>query len=630
MSKLFQFKDVRINTSRNGFDLSNKLAATAKIGEILPFYWKEVLPGDKFELRHQHFTRTRPVQTAAYTRIREYFDWYFVPLRLLWKSSGTALSMMQENNVQAVSMTEGIQVTDQMPYFNLNQLFGGVLKYEHSTNPSDFVRNYFNFQRPLLSLKLFNYLGYGNFKEDDVFEFDQESDASDMDISVVNLPIKWSVAVSVFPLLAYQKIYNDYFRNSQWENSSPFNWNVDYSEGGLLKLPSPGDEYWNDSTMFDLRYCNWNKDMFMGLLPESQYGDPAMVLSEATSNVTGTVPQRTASISPLPIQGNIVVSGGSSTEFRDLGIKLDSSGNIYMVDAEGNPVNSVANDTMTNFRTDTASYNIPSQTFTVNMNQLNTAFSILALRQQEFLQRWKEVAQSGSQDYKDQMYKQFGVDVPDVLSNLCTYIGGTATNLDISEVVNNNLAGEDSQASIFGKGVGVGEGKETFSAKEHGIIMCVYHALPLLDYSISGIDKQLLHTSAMDYAIPAFDKIGYEELPSICFSNNRNIGVSSNIPPTLGYVPRYVEYKTSVDRVVGDFINTLPDWVAPVSDEYLDAYFQGNFQGINYNFFKVNPHLLDTIFDVNANSRVSTDHFRINAFFDVKVVRNLDYNGLPY
>lgn len=430
MSKLFQFKDVKINTSRNGFDLSNKLAATAKIGEILPFYWKEVLPGDKFEMRHQHFTRTRPVQTAAYTRIREYFDWYFVPLRLLWKSAGTALSMMQENNVQAVSMVEGIQVTDQMPYLTLKNVCYDSFGFLADGNRL----NYFGFQRALLSLKLLNYLGYGNYKEDDVFEFDQESDASDLTISKVKPAYKWSVAVNIFPLLAYQKIYNDYFRNSQWENASPFCWNVDYSEGGLLQFPSGSSvgDYWDNSTMFDLRYCNWNKDMFMGLLPESQYGDPAMVLSEAISNVTGTVPQRTASISPLPIQGNINISGGSSTEMRNLGIERGSDGNIYMVDAEGNPVNGVANDTMTNFRTGTASYNIPSQTFTVNMKNLNTSFSILALRQQEFLQRWKEVAQSGSQDYKDQMYKQFGVDVPDVLSNLCTYIGGTATNLDIS------------------------------------------------------------------------------------------------------------------------------------------------------------------------------------------------------
>lgn len=628
MSKLFQFKDVKINTSRNGFDLSNKLAATAKIGEILPFYWKEVLPGDKFELRHQHFTRTRPVQTAAYTRIREYYDWYFVPLRLLWKSSGTALSMMQENNVQAVSMSEGIQVTDRMPFLNLKNLYYDVL----TQFVSRVSLNYFGFQRALLSLKLFNYLGYGNFKEDNVFLFDESSDPSDLTIIKNTTPYRWTGPVSIFPLLAYQKIYNDYFRNSQWENSSPFCWNVDYSEGGLLHLPvgSASADYWNNSTMFDLRYCNWNKDMFMGVLPESQYGDPAMVLSEATSNVTGTVPQRSATISPLPIQGNINISGGSATSMRNLGIKRGSDGNIYMVDAEGNPVNGVSSDTMTNLRTRTASYNIPSQEFTVHMENLNTSFSILALRQQEFLQRWKEVAQSGSQDYKDQMYKQFGVEVPDVLSNLCTYIGGTATNLDISEVVNTNLSGDDSQASIFGKGVGVGEGKETFFAKEHGIIMCVYHALPLLDYSISGIDKQLLHTSAMDYAIPAFDKIGYEELPVFCFSNNSSVSFPGNTPPMLGYVPRYVEYKTSVDRVVGDFINTLPDWVAPVSDEYLDEYFKTDFEGINYNFFKVNPHLLDTIFDVDANSRVSTDQFRINTFFDVKVVRNLDYNGLPY
>ena len=25
--------------------------------------------------------------------------------------------------------------------------------------------------------------------------------------------------------------------------------------------------------MFDLEYCNWNKDIFMGVLPDTQFGD---------------------------------------------------------------------------------------------------------------------------------------------------------------------------------------------------------------------------------------------------------------------------------------------------------------------------------------------------------------------
>ena len=29
--------------------------------------------------------------------------------------------------------------------------------------------------------------------------------------------------------------------------------------------------------MFDLKYCNWNKDMLMGVLPNSQFGDVAVI-----------------------------------------------------------------------------------------------------------------------------------------------------------------------------------------------------------------------------------------------------------------------------------------------------------------------------------------------------------------
>ena len=29
--------------------------------------------------------------------------------------------------------------------------------------------------------------------------------------------------------------------------------------------------------MFDLEYCNWNKDMFMGVFPDTQFGDVASI-----------------------------------------------------------------------------------------------------------------------------------------------------------------------------------------------------------------------------------------------------------------------------------------------------------------------------------------------------------------
>ena len=117
-------------------------------------------------------------------------------------------------------------------------------------------------------------------------------------------------------------------------------------------------------------------------------------------------------------------------------------------------------------------------TLHVSLKDIGSQMTVLALRQAEALQRWKEISQSGDSDYREQIRKHFGVNLPQALSNMCTYIGGISRNLDISEVVNNNLAAEGDTAVIAGKGVGAGNGSFTYTTDEHCVIMCLYHAVP--------------------------------------------------------------------------------------------------------------------------------------------------------
>ena len=67
------------------------------------------------------------------------------------------------------------------------------------------------------------------------------------------------------------------------------------------------------------------------------------------------------------------------------------------------------------------------------------SFSILALRQAEALQKWKEITQSVDTNYRDQIKAHFGINTPASMSHMAQYIGGVARNLYIFEVVNNNL-----------------------------------------------------------------------------------------------------------------------------------------------------------------------------------------------
>ena len=120
---------------------------------------------------------------------------------------------------------------------------------------------------------------------------------------------------------------------------------------------------------------------------------------------------------------------------------------------------------------------------------LNSDLSALSIRATEYLQRWKEVVQFSSKDYSDQMAAQFGIKASEYMGNHAHYIGGWPSVININEVVNTNLDTDSSQASIAGKGISSNSGHTlTYDCgAEHQIIMCVYHAVPMLDWNLTGL-----------------------------------------------------------------------------------------------------------------------------------------------
>lgn len=606
--------NLRNHPHRSGFDIGRKNSFTAKVGELLPVYWDISLPGDKYKFNVEYFTRTQPVETSAYTRLREYFDFYAVPLRLLWKSAPAVLTQMQDiNQIQALSLTQNLSLGTYLPSLSLNVLSGALrlLSGNHSSPASsDALKNAFGYYRSDLSYKLLSYLGYGNIIDkapessgrwwSTSLKYDPSSVYSQLYIQ--------NNYVNLFPLLAYQKIYQDFFRWPQWENSNPSSYNVDYFTGInpslVSSLPSADSDFWKSDTMFDLRYCNWNKDMLMGVLPNSQFGDVAVIdLPSSVSNVN--VADSNGVLHPVGTA--TVMNTGISTS--PIGVHL-SSGTVIKAGSR----------------------------LSVDMQDIASKFTVLALRQAEALQRWKEITQSGDSDYREQIRKHFGVNLPQALSNMCTYIGGISRNLDISEVVNNNLAAEGDTAVIAGKGVGAGNGSFTYTTDEHCVIMCIYHAVPLLDYTITGQDGQLLVTDAESLPIPEFDNIGMEVLPMTQIFNSPKASIVNLF--NAGYNPRYFNWKTKLDVINGAFTTTLKSWVSPVTESLLSGWFGFGYQEgdvnsntkvvLNYKFFKVNPSVLDPIFGVAADSTWDTDQLLVNSYIGCYVARNLSRDGVPY
>ena len=603
---------------RSGFDIGRKNAFTAKVGELLPVYWDISMPGDTYKFNVEYFTRTQPVETSAYTRLREYFDFYAVPLRLLWKSAPSVLTQMQDvNQIQALSLTQSLSLGTYLPSLPLAHLAGALSRLNYNSwNPggTSSSKNMFGFCRADLSFKLLSYLGYGNFvptAPSDGTRWWSTSLTKSSTPSGYTQQYIQNVFVNLFPLLTYQKIYQDFFRWSQWEKSNPSSYNVDYYDGVspnlVAALPNYDSDYWKSDTMFDLKYCNWNKDLLMGVLPNSQFGDVAIINLE------------------LP-------DGELKAGFKT---------------TDGKFISAVTNAPLT---TDNSSAGLSAPGVTTgstvavksplisNLSALQSQFTVLALRQAEALQRWKEVSQSGDSDYREQIRKHFGVNLPQSLSNLSTYIGGISRNLDISEVVNNNLAADGDTAVIAGKGVGAGTGSFTYTTTEHCVVMCIYHAVPLLDYTITGQDGQLLVTDAESLPIPEFDEIGMETLPMVQIFNSPKASIVNLF--NAGYNPRYFNWKTKLDVINGAFTTTLKSWVSPVTESLLSGWFGFGFNDgdvnkdtkvvLNYKFFKVNPSVLDPIFGVSADSTWDTDQLLVNSYIGCYVARNLSRDGVPY
>lgn len=580
MSDFNPLDRAKIPTHRSSFDLSSKKLFTAKVGEILPCYWQIAIPDTKYRISSDWFTRTVPVNTAAYTRIKEYYDFYAVPLRLISRALPQAFTQMTNYVTSAASGDKNTTALSSVPYTTMAQ-FSNLLLIQNAGDQTN-TRDDAGLPYVYGACKLLDLLGYGSMIGKDNTA---KAAITKKYLGLDNLgdgdnPLVYSVSqtVNMLPILTYQKIYFDFFSNSQWEKHLAYAYNVDYWQGtSYITLYAD---------MLKMRYANYPKDYFMGILPSSQYGSVAVLPSyfDATHSSNNVLAY---SYGATPQFG--LVENGAST---------------------------------TNVTVSNSSDNLRYAT-------LNSDLSALSIRATEYLQRWKEVVQFSSKDYSDQMAAQFGVKAPEYMGNHAHYIGGWSNVININEVVNTNLDTDNSQASIAGKGISSQSGHTiTFDCgAEHQVIMCVYHAVPLLDWNLTGQSPQLTVTAVSDFPQPAFDQLGMQAVPALNLQNNPGRLTSGS----LGYNLRYWQWKSSIDTVHAAFRTgaAYQSWVAP-----LDGWQVLTSSGAwSYQSMKVRPQQLNSIFvpQVDAtNCSVAFDQLLCNVNFQVYAVQNLDRNGLPY
>lgn len=243
-NSIFQRNAHRANLQRNAFDLSFSSKFTASVGMLLPCFCKEVNPNEHFRINPQMFLRTVPMNSAAYVRLKQYCEFYFVPYRLLWRSFPQFIA--GTSNQFSMAIRDGSK-ENTVPFIKLQTILN-LLK--STTDKPDSAGYPFKGG----AVRLLDLLGYG-INAVNVDSLISASDSKNFDSSF-----------SIFRLAAYQKIYSDYYRNPDYEAINVQSFNFDGTLGSV-EVSSP------ITSQFFLRYRDWKKDYFNVVKPSFQGSD---------------------------------------------------------------------------------------------------------------------------------------------------------------------------------------------------------------------------------------------------------------------------------------------------------------------------------------------------------------------
>lgn len=633
-SNIMGLHGLKNKPSRNSFDLSHRNMFTAKVGELLPCFVQELNPGDSVKVTSSYFTRTAPLQTNAFTRLRENVQYFFVPYSALWKYFDSQVLNMTKNanggdiSRIASSLVDSQKVTTQMPCVNYKSLHAYLLKLINRTpvvaNGNQFIRGCY---RHAESAKLLQLLGYGNFPEQ-FSNFKANNDSNNLaglnfkDITYNNSPY-----LSIFRLLAYHKICNDHYLYRQWQPYNASLCNVDYLtpssssllniDDALLSIPDNNVEA-DKMNLLDMRFSNLPLDYFSGVLPTSQFGSESVInLGINTEPIEGTANGMAALDTASwrgpynrdPVAGQVVKTGPDPHLYTEDGNFLEHTHNVHL-------------------------------TFSVSGSSSNGSLSIIALRNALAAQKYKEIQLANDVDFASQVEAHFGIK-PDEKNENSIFIGGSSSMININEQINQNLSG-DNKATYGAAPQGNGSASIKYTAKTYGVVIGIYRCTPVLDFAHIGIDRTLLKTDASDFVIPELDSIGMQQTfrcevaAPAPYNDDFPVfrvedGSSPDMSETYGYAPRYSEFKTSYDRYNGAFCHSLKSWVTGINFAAMNDNIANTWGAINApNIFACRPDIVKNLFVVSSTNNSDDDQLYVGMVNMCYATRNLSRYGLPY
>ena len=680
-NKVLGMHRLKNKVNRNAFDLSHRHMFTAQFGELLPVFSQWVNPNETFKIGYNGKTRTAALNSDAFTRIRENIQYYFVPFQSLWKYFEQQVNNLtmgdagQNISKFAASSTQASKISTSLPFVSYVDLgswlssmydhaFDALDSFLSSASATDSPADFISFCRSssaysdvfvcdgyrlCRAAKLLMALGYGNFStviQYDIFaqgqrfieasqgHWDRQSFIeSGLNLSFSDFEstdLHNSPNLSILPLLAYHKICNDHYRNEKWQPFEPWTCNIDYlSPSGNMNAK----DFISDSTfrtlqtsIIDLENSNLPIDYFTAVLPTAQYGDESAVpigLNKADAVIK--------TLDPTDPKKGFLFDNGS----------FNSNDNIQR------PSTPPTTFDRTSFASTPVSYTTDAKLVGLHgdLTVASSGLKISALRSATALQKYKEIQNSNDPDFASQVLAHFGIK-PKTDARTSVFIGGDDKTLSINPQVNTNFL-NGGQPDIKAIGVGDLSAGCKFTASTYGIIIGIYRAIPQLDYSHVGIDRNLFKTDATDFPIPELDSIGMQTQYR-CELSAPLIGLCNSVVPyqsqantldmsmTYGFAPRYAELKSARDYFEGGFLGSYESWVTGYDQSFLgrwrlnlDTTSVANYSSID-DLFKCRPSMLYPIFVNQWSGTVNDDKLLIGSVNTCVAVRPFSMYGLPY
>lgn len=570
--------------SRNNFNLSRQVKGSTDLHLLSPVDIREILPGDFWRSSGEVFVRFAPMVAPVFQSVKVSLHSFFVPFREI-------------NSHFEEFITKGEKGTynEKMPFTTLGTLF------EYLTRLT--VRD--NWQNEVLSaLRLFDFLGLPFV----VPEFTGNNNSDMAAFSEANKHLQGSpLRVNLAPFLCYVKIYDEYYRDQNLEDSlmdqlkeiksAQTGESIFDSTGSMTYFPD--DDIAIADILFRTRLRAWRKDRFTAALPFTQRG-PDVVLP-----INGTAPVDFDWNAAGTNNPQWVVRGSSK---RHASVASSFSSSV----PSGNTVKAAASSG--DIGTGLPMGYDPNGSLVANLENADLTTTINDFRRAERLQRWYENSARGGSRYNENTLSHWGVRTKDSRLDRAEFLGGSTQDVVISEVQQNSAtgSGETPLGTLGGKATSY-KGNRMYKRffEEHGFIVTLMSVMVDASYQ-QGLPKIFSRYDSTEYAWPEFANLGEEPVYTKELYAAGGVGEAD----VFGYTPRYSDYKMAQSSVHGQFKKTLDFWT--MSRKF------ANVPALNRQFVMSRPRL-----DAFAVTSEFVEHLYFMINLHTRASRLLPYYGVP-